>query len=270
MAESVRLRPIVLPPEHGSWAFLLEPLVLALGVAPSGTGALLALAAVAVFLLRNPVRVMLRMRARRGAGRRRAVAARAAAVLALIAAAALGAAWPRVGAEEAVVLALASVLGTVFVALDVRGEARSAVAEAAVPLALAAFAGAIVLAGADDGPSARALAVTVGAVSLAKAWLTIVHVRTRIAITRARGGPIALRWGRAVSVLAHALALAAAAAARRAGLVGTPVVLGALVLLVRTEIGLSPRALAWSIRRVGVVEACVSATFVALAIAGIR
>src|ERR1044072_2044638 len=36
-----KLRPLALPTEHGGWGFLLEPLVLAMIVAPSWIGALI-------------------------------------------------------------------------------------------------------------------------------------------------------------------------------------------------------------------------------------
>jgi len=55
----MRLRPVALPVEHGGWGFLLEPLVVGLGVAPARSSLLLGVAACAAFLLRHPLRIVL-------------------------------------------------------------------------------------------------------------------------------------------------------------------------------------------------------------------
>jgi hypothetical protein len=57
---------VVLPTEHGGWSFLAEPAVLGLALAPSPAGACLALAALAGFLARHPLRLVTLDR-RRGA-----------------------------------------------------------------------------------------------------------------------------------------------------------------------------------------------------------
>lgn len=53
------VRPLAIPVEHGAWGFLLEPIALALLIAPSGQGALIAIGALAVFLVRQPAKLML-------------------------------------------------------------------------------------------------------------------------------------------------------------------------------------------------------------------
>ena len=53
----VNLRPLAIPNEHGSWGFLFEPIVLAAIAAPSLAGALVAVAAIAVFLARHPLKL---------------------------------------------------------------------------------------------------------------------------------------------------------------------------------------------------------------------
>jgi hypothetical protein len=55
----VRLRPLLLPVEHGGWALLLEPVVIGLIAAPSAASAWLALAALSLFLSRQPLRVVM-------------------------------------------------------------------------------------------------------------------------------------------------------------------------------------------------------------------
>ena len=56
----VALRPLAIPNEHGGWGILLEPVVLALAVAPSAAGLALALALVGAFFLRHPLRLVAR------------------------------------------------------------------------------------------------------------------------------------------------------------------------------------------------------------------
>jgi hypothetical protein len=53
----VRIKSIALPPEHGAWGFLLEPMVLGLAVAPSLAGLFLAVGVVGAFLVRHPLKL---------------------------------------------------------------------------------------------------------------------------------------------------------------------------------------------------------------------
>src|SRR6516162_7239992 len=48
---------LVLPKEHGSWSLALEPVALGLFVAPSAGGGALAVAAMAGFLMRRPLKL---------------------------------------------------------------------------------------------------------------------------------------------------------------------------------------------------------------------
>jgi hypothetical protein len=55
----VRLKSIILPNEHGSWGFLLEPLVAANAVAPSIGGIWITVMVTGAFLSRQPLKVFL-------------------------------------------------------------------------------------------------------------------------------------------------------------------------------------------------------------------
>ena len=48
-SQRVRLKSIALPPEHGAWGFLLEPLLAGLLIAPSWAGLCLALGVIGPF-----------------------------------------------------------------------------------------------------------------------------------------------------------------------------------------------------------------------------
>ena len=62
---TVPWKAVALPAEHGGWGFLTEPVVLGLVLAPSAAGLCLALAALAAFLTRHPLRLWL-MRSTQG------------------------------------------------------------------------------------------------------------------------------------------------------------------------------------------------------------
>src|SRR5574340_648782 len=99
---AVPWKAVALPVEHGGWGLLGEPLALGLALAPSVAGACLTVAAIAAFLSRHPLKLVL-MDRRRGVRYPRTALAEtwfagysAVALLALAAAVALASApfWP--------------------------------------------------------------------------------------------------------------------------------------------------------------------------------
>ena len=54
----IRVKGLAVPVERGGWDFLSEPILRGLSAAPSVAGALLSASAVFVFLLRQPLRVL--------------------------------------------------------------------------------------------------------------------------------------------------------------------------------------------------------------------
>lgn len=174
--EAPRLRSVLLPAEHGGWSLTLEPVALGLIVAPSAAGALLGLGALAAFLVRVPMRVVLVDRFRGRWLPRTTLAVRAAAIEGL-ALAALGAGavvladasfWPP--------LALAAPVVAVALAFDARSRSRRAGAEIAGSVAIASVAAAIALAAGED----QALAYGLWAIAAARAVAAIGFVRVQI------------------------------------------------------------------------------------------
>jgi hypothetical protein len=161
----VPLRLVVVPSEHGGWSFLGEPILLGLLVAPSWSGALVALAATAAFLARQPLKLFVSDRQRGRRYPRTVLAERAFGVLAAVALGAL--AWAAQHAPGHVVnpgtksvlwpLALAAPFGAAALAFDLGKRSRELAGELCGALALGAVASAIALAGGWSMPGALGL-----------------------------------------------------------------------------------------------------------------
>ena len=139
-----RIRDVVMPKEHGSWSLAFEPVVLGCLVAPSVSGAWLALAVAAGFFARRPLRIVSRDRD----ATRRSTAAFALSGLALASAAGLLGAVAGSGVEWLVWLLPSAVAGAGFLLFDLRNAGREQVAEVLgafafgwLPAAFAALAG---------------------------------------------------------------------------------------------------------------------------------
>jgi hypothetical protein len=199
-------KTVALPVEHGGWGFLVEPVVLGLVLAPSAAGFCLGGAAVAAFLARHPLRLVL-MDRRRGARHPRTVLAErfvlfyGAVALALVALAALLARapfWP------AIALGIPPAL--VALVYDLRGSSREALPESAGGVALGASVAAIALAGGvAAGPAFGAWAL------LALRGVTaILYVRARLRLDRGLPAGIPLALASHTVGIAGAVLLAAA------------------------------------------------------------
>ncbi|MFI5337407.1 MAG: YwiC-like family protein [Opitutales bacterium] len=252
MAAASSLRTLLLPKEHGSWSLALEPLALGLLVAPSLPGAVLALAVMAGFFTRRPLKLGVTlpavdprwMEARRWAWRLGSVAVAAIVAVVLMANSA-SALWP---------LLLAVPFGAFFLWFDLRNEMREAEAElagctafAVLPAAFATLAG---------WPPAHALGLAV--IMLARSIPTVLAVRTFLRL--GKGQPV----GPALPLFAAAGAALALAGLTVRGLVPHAAPWLALLLLVRACFYTTPLRPDWPARRVGLIEMVAGAVFVAV------
>ena len=204
--------------------------MLGLALAPSSAGACLALSALAGFLSRHPLKLVLVDR-RRGVRYPRTVLAEAwfagyaaVALLALAAAFALASApfWPA--------LAVAAPLALVMVASDFAGRSRDVVAEMAGGVALCGSAAAVALA--CGAPAAVAFSAS-GLLAL-RALGSVLFVRARIRLDRNLGAqPVPVVAGHLATVGITVLLAARGAAPWLA-------VAAFVVLLARAAWGLSP------------------------------
>lgn len=251
---SPSLARVVLPAEHGGWAFLGEPIVLGLLVAPSWAGACVALAAIAGFLARQPLRLWMGDRRRGKRYPRTVLAERAFAALVLVAALAVAGAILLARGPVLIALGVAAPLAAVALALDLGLRSREAAAESLAALALGASAAAIALAAGRPA----ALAFALWALLALRALPTIAYVRARLRLDR--GEPAKL----AIALALHLAAAAAGLALARAGFAIAPLAWAFGVLAARAAFGLSPARPRWRAAWLGVSEVVVGLVFVAL------
>jgi hypothetical protein len=250
----------VVPTEHGSWAFLGEPLLLGLLVAPSGPGALVGVAAVTAFLARQPLRLFLGDRRRGRRYPRTAAAERAFAVLAVVAAAALAAGLALARGPALGALGLGAPLAALALAFDLSLRSRAVAAEVAGAVALGATAAAVPLA------AGHAVAASYGlwGVVAIRVVTSVLFVRARLRLDRGEPAPVA------VSRIAQAAGLAAAWALAVRGLIPGLAAWGVAALALRAVYGLSPWRPRMSIPRFGATEVAFGLLLVALTAAGAR
>jgi len=228
----VALRPLALPNEHGGWGFLFEPIVLAGIAAPSLAGMLVALAAVAAFLARHPLKLAAADLVRGRRYPRTAACAAIAAAYALVASIAIAcAAYAHV--RLLLPLAIAAPFGIVQLAYDAKNRGRAALPELAGAIAMGGVAASMALAASMP----LALAGALWLLALCRSLPAILYVRAILG--RGRG-----------AVIAHVIAVAVAALLWRASLAPLVAVIAAAVLLARSLY----RPAAPVAKRVGVAE----------------
>jgi hypothetical protein len=243
-----RWRDLVMPREHGSWSLALEPLLFGLIAGPSLAGGGLALAVVAAFFARRPLRIALGDVSpdRRALARGPLGGLIGLATVFFLGAVALG------GWAWLVWLLPAATAGAVFLHFDLRAAGREEIAEIAgagafalVPAALAALAG-------WSAPDAGALAL----VMLGRTVPSVLGVRACLRAAKTgerRAGP---------AVAGAALALTVGLGLVRAGHAPAAAVAGLAVLAARTMFLLVWPRPVWRARTLGMIETVLGAGFV--------
>jgi hypothetical protein len=182
------LRPIALPTEHGGWGFLAEPLLLAMLVAPSRAGALVALASTLGFLTRQPLRFALQDAVRGRSYPRTRWCWIFAASYAIAALLALAAAIAMRGWTLIIPLGLVAPMALTQVLYDAHNRSRSLLPELAGAAAMSSSAAAIAIAGGMRIVPALALS----GIIVARAIPSILYVRTLLGHTKPRWIALAL------------------------------------------------------------------------------
>jgi len=240
----IRIKSIALPTEHGGWGFLFEPLVLGLFVSPTPSGFCYALAAVAAFLARHPLKLAYRHVGEVTRSPRYRIAAQFAAAYVIVAAAAFIGAVLMAGWRPVVPIIVLSPLILVFLLFDTQNRGRSLLPELAGPLGLAASAPAIALAAGWSWTGASALWV----VLMARTLPSIFYVRARLRLERGKS------FDAGSVVIYHvAFAVVVGALAWR-GLTTWATVLAFAILVLRAIIGLSRYRRLRRAQQVGISE----------------
>ena len=228
----VRLRPLLLPTEHGGWGLLFEPVIVSLIAAPSSTVALLSVAALAFFLARQPLKIAMDDVRRRRVVPRTVVAWWAGAAYGLAGLVAVASAGVASAHSFWLVALLSAPLAMISLWFDSRGESRQLIPEMAGAAALGTVACA---AGLSAGFSLL-LALSLWFSTLVRVLPALVTVRERV--RRLRG---AAANGRG-PLIAHLLALACAAGFATLNLMPWGVALVAILLAGRAAWDLRPGA----------------------------
>ena len=252
---NVRWRSVALPTEHGGWGFISEPIILGLLLAPSWGGLALSVAAIAVFLLRQPLKIYLkdvrnRRRVPRTIAARRFVVIYAA--IALAACAAMLLLLPTLNALFPLLLALPFVM--MQLAADVKNRSRTLFAELAGATATGAITSTIVLM--HEWPFLLALGLWLALA--VKSVTAVLYVRARLRLEY--GKPTAIR--QAVAVHIGGLVILTIAAACKLLVWTAPIAMS--VLLARAIVGLSPLRKARPPRVIGVQEMSYGLLFILL------
>lgn len=194
-----RLQTVALPNEHGGWSFVGEPILLGLLLAPSGGGVALATAAVAAFLLRHPLRIVLRaLRADRSAPRLRAARPFVVVYGAVLTTAAILVVVHAPSWRALAPMALSIPLLAAQLWYDTHNRSRDATPEIAGAVATGSLAASMVLfAGWSFG-----LALGVWAALAVKAIATVLYVRARLRLHR--GAPAS----RSLPMISHGVGVA--------------------------------------------------------------
>src|SRR5205085_477602 len=143
---NLALRPLALPTEHGGWGLLLEPIALALIVAPSMAGGAVAIAAAFGFLARHPLRLALSDLRRRHRYPRTGICLQLGIAYSLAAALFVTIAVRTAGPRFLLPLALASPFAAFQFLHDIRSRGRALAPEIAGAAAMGATAASMVIA----------------------------------------------------------------------------------------------------------------------------
>lgn len=189
-AHPISVKAVALPPEHGAWGFLFEPILLGMVVAPSGAGVAIAVAALGAFLSRHPLKLLLGDWSRGRRYPRTRLAARFALVYGLAAVAGLGLALAEARAAFWWPLALAAPLGVAQLHYDSRNRGRDLLPELLGSMAPGSVASAMALARGWAPGSAFALWLILAS----RAVASTLYVRSRLRLDRGQPHDAAAVW----------------------------------------------------------------------------
>lgn len=254
----VRVKRLILPTEHGSWGFLLEPLVAGLAIAFSTAGAWIALMVIGAFLTRQPLKFFLSGLAGNGFREQTLAALKFTAIFGAIFAIGLAGALATAPQWSLFPFLVIAPLASYQIFNDLSRKSRELLPELTGAVAISASVAAIAMAGGFSFPVAAAL----WGIFIARLMPSILYVRNRLKLEK--GKPSSM----IAPVSAHVLALGAVGLLAANGLASYVTVGMFAVLLVRSWIGLSPYRKRIKAMKIGVFEVIYGALTVASIVVG--
>ncbi|HSY50105.1 MAG TPA: YwiC-like family protein [Thermoanaerobaculia bacterium] len=218
----VSIRPLALPAEHGGWGFVLEPVALALLVAPSWAGIAIGIAVVAAFLARHSLRLAAGDWMRRRRFPRTAVCEQLVLIYSTAMLLAIATAMALTSARILVPFAIAAPSGLAQFAWELRKRGRALTPEILGAAAAGATAAAIALAGGRT----MTLASTLWILTMLRSIPAIVFVRA-----------VLKRGRQSIAVALHVAAFGIAIVLWRQHLAPLAAIVAMLMLLGRALIG---------------------------------
>jgi hypothetical protein len=228
---NVRFKSIALPVEHGGWAFLIEPLLLGMLLAPSLSGLFLCIAAFGVFLLYQPLQLAIKDRRRDKRYPRTVWAERFVLIYSgIVVIGGLGILLVNAGSFQFVVLAVlaAAPFACIQMLMVIWGHARDAITEICGAIALGVTVSAIVM---MQGWS-PVLAFAFWLIPILRAAASILYVRIRVRL--GRGEKVNKTW----PIIAHILSVIVITGMVIARLLPVGSLFAMLILLARAVYGL--------------------------------
>lgn len=226
---SVSIKSVAVPAEHGGWGFLSEPLLLGLLIAPSLPGIGLVLMMAAVFLLHQPLKIVVKDRRKGRVYERTRLAQQFLVIYGVSGLVGFGITWVSASNPLWIIpLLTAAPFAALQLAYELRNDGRNLVSEIVGALVLAASAPALLLA-AGHLPLLAVLAW--GALAL-RIIPAILYVRARIRLIH--GKPIR----RQLIIAAHLAAVVIGLFLWASGLANAAILLATGALLARAIYGL--------------------------------
>ncbi|MFN0138740.1 MAG: YwiC-like family protein [Pyrinomonadaceae bacterium] len=239
----IKLSQIALPTEHGSWGFLLEPLVAALAIAFSSGGFWISIMVIGAFLARRPLQVFISQR-KAPTGEMRSAALRFVVLFSLVAATGLVGAL--LTSSLAVLIPLATALPVAVFQLYIESttRGRQLIAELSGAVIMPASAASIILAGGESWP----FAIAVWFFFAARFVPSILYIRNRLNLEKGKASSMIL------PAVAHVTALIAVSLIAFAGHLPMLVIPAFALLLARSVYGLSRYRKRVKAMKIGVAE----------------
>ncbi|OQX73005.1 MAG: hypothetical protein B6D61_13055 [Bacteroidetes bacterium 4484_249] len=237
----------MLPQSHGSWAFVLEPLVLALWVAWSFNGLMLFIGALFAFLSHQPIRTLI------AHGYQRTVFIVSFVIVSM---AAFFILYFIVNTDVSINwrLFFAIFLLFIFLFIDLSGKAKSLVGELIVPFAISIMAASIFLV----QKQSIVLSFAFLLVLLSRSLPTVFLVRTQIRVFKNK------RYSNIPPIFAHLIALVIVIVLIYFNLIPPGIVIAVILLFLRCCIFLYPMKNKLSVKQIGISEFIFGMLFVVI------